>query len=280
MRKLILAGLLAVGCGPAFQGKVSGYPLNVQETLFATTTDGAGASIGAVLVLSDQRNTCASLAAAKAPADMTVAAFMLTRRADGMPLSPDTGDYTVAEAGTSGASATGVFIHTDANGTNVIPVANRAAVSGVLSISSFTPGSAMSGHFDGKFGSQDDAVTFAFNAQYCSIDSAAIAAGFLGAGTNVGEGGGGGSCTTLSTSVSSCTQYTGSSYTQASTQSACTSTSSGGTWSAGRCGASSNGFCIQDQGTTTEYAWTIYGQEGSALQSTCAQAGGIFSTTN
>jgi hypothetical protein len=267
MRTLILSGLVLAACGPQFQGKVSGYGLQVKDTLFATTVDNSGAAVGAVLVLSDQPNMCASLAAPKAPSSATVAAFILSRRSDGTLLAPDLGDYTVAAAGTSGAAATGLFIHTDANGTNVIPTANRAAVSGVLSISTFQAGTAMSGTFDGKFGTQDDAIDFAFNAHFCAIDSTTIAAGFLGGGAVVRPASGAGSCMSNQT----CVEYRGSSYTAASTQAGCN-----GAWSTSGCPTWGNGTCVMYAGTSTEYAWTS--ATAGVVQNSCASSGGQFSS--
>jgi hypothetical protein len=245
MKKLLAVALL-FGCGGGFQGKVSGYGLAVQDTFFLAD------SSTAALVLTDQADLCTALAAPNPPPNATAMAFSFSRRADGNLLSPDTGDYTVSTTPGSGNFATGLFLHTDANATSVVPAANSVAVSGVLSVDSFTEGSSMSGNFDGRFGAQNDVVTFAFNAHFCSLSPQAFAQGFLGGG-HVALGASGGSCTTSGT----CLEYLGSSFTVSAAQASCSQSS--GTWSAGACMASTAGWCTLNAGTPTEVRWTAYG---------------------
>jgi hypothetical protein len=254
MKKLLAVALLA-GCGGGFQGKVSGYGLQVADTFFLAD------SSTAALVLTDQTDLCAALAAPNPPPNATAMAFSFSRRSDGNLLSPDTGDYTVSTTPGSGNFATGLFLHTDANANNVVPAANSVAVSGVLSVDSFTEGQTMGGNFDGRFGAQNDVVTFAFNAHFCSLSPQAFAQGFLGGG-RVAVGASGGSCTIASGGT--CLEYLGSSYTVSAAQASCSQSS--GTWSAGACKPSTAGWCTLNAGTPTEVRWTAY---GLPVQSAC-----------
>lgn len=176
----IVAVMLLVGCGPAWSGKVSGYTLQVNEALYATLDDDKGAAVGAVVVLGDQTGLCALLAATKAPPSATIAAFTLTRQADGKLLSPDVGDYIVGASSSASASAAGAFLHTDANGTNSIPSTNRFASSGLLKVTELSNDrGSMSMQFEGKFGAQNDSVSVAVRAQRCIIDRQTLSRGFL-----------------------------------------------------------------------------------------------------
>jgi len=192
------AGVLAVlmtACGPSVGGRVSGYALDVNEALFSTVTDSRGATVGAVLVLSDQRGVCAQLAAPKAPPNAMFTMFALTRRADQTPLSPDVGEYVVGATTAASASASGVFIRTDGNGTNSIPAANRGATSGLVRVTELSLDRGVMGvQIDAKFGVQADAIGGGLRADRCIIDSMALMRGFLftGDGTLPGGGGGGG----------------------------------------------------------------------------------------
>ncbi len=181
MKKTALAvAVLLVACGPSVNGRVSGYALDVNEALFSTVTDGKGANIGAVLVLSDQKGVCAQLTATKAPANAQFTLFMLTRQADGKPLSPDIGEYVVGAAPGSAASAAGMFMRTDGNGTNAIPAANRGALSGLVRVTDFSLDKGVMGvQLDAKFGAQSDVVSGALRADRCIIDSASLMRGFL-----------------------------------------------------------------------------------------------------
>lgn len=186
---LSLAALL--GCGPGFNGKVSGYSLEVREAVFTSVNVG-GESVGALLVLSDQPNLCAKLAAAKPPPDSSMAIFSLSRSVDGKRLSPDVGDYVVAsEAALSGATTTGVFIHTDSNGTNAIPAANAKATSGLLKVTEYEPTGreTLTAHFDGRFGNQNDAMLGTISAKWCAVSTDTLAQGFLGMQPGIAVGG-------------------------------------------------------------------------------------------
>ncbi|MBL8950573.1 MAG: hypothetical protein JNK82_07350 [Myxococcaceae bacterium] len=180
------AWVLAVGlsaCGPQVSGRVSGYELDVNEALFATVDDGKGAMVGAVVVLTDQVGTCASLLGTKAPPNAMYTTFTLTRQADGKLLSPDVGDYVLGATTTAAAAATGVFIRTDGNGTNAIPSANRGALSGLVRVTGLSlDRGTMNLSVDAKFGVQGDAIAGSLRASRCIIDTPSLTRGFLFAG--------------------------------------------------------------------------------------------------
>lgn len=180
----VLTGLAVAvslaACGPSWSGKVSGYSLEQREALFTPLTDSKGAPTGGLIVLGDTTGLCAQLAATRAPSDATLVAFHFSRQADGKPLSPDTGDYVIGASSQASASAVGVFFKTDANGTSSVPRSNRMASSGLLEVTqlSLSDGT-LTGHFDGKFGVQNDAVFVSFRASRCQIDPTTIGRGFL-----------------------------------------------------------------------------------------------------
>jgi hypothetical protein len=278
----IIAAALAVtaftGCGPVFTGTVSGYGLSVQDELFVTMTDNTGASTGAALVLTDQPQFCSTLAATKAPADLSLVAFVMDRTVDGKYLAPDTGDYVVGAQ--SGGSITGMFMHTDANGTNELPSTNRTATSGRLKVTAFQAGNAMSGSFDGKFGAQNDPVSFSFNAHNCTIDTTTFLNGFLvGAGSysqNNNTSGAAGSCTFFNGANEACIDFIGTGYTWSQIDTQCSTSS--GVHTATKCPTGAYGTCTVNAGTSTWYA-THYISVDSTVnpQQQCTNSGGTFS---
>jgi len=280
----IIAAALAVaaftGCGPAFTGTVSGYGLSVKDELFVTLTDSSGAAQGAVLVLADQGDFCATLAATKAPADLSLVAFVLQRTVDGKTLSPDTGDYVVGAQ--SGASTAGLFMHTDANGTNELPAANRSAASGRLTVTTFQADQAMGGSFNGKFGAQNDEVSFGFNAHNCTIDTQTFVNGFLwtggaSSGSSYTASQPAGSCTVVSGANEWCVDFLGSGYSWSQVDTQCAS--SNGVHQAARCPSGVYGSCSTGVGTPT-WETTHYLSIDSTVvnpQQECVNLGGTFS---
>ncbi len=286
MKRFMLAALTLCACGSPFTGEVSGYGLSVHESLVSVLTDWTGASTGAALVLSDQSDTCALLAAAKAPSNATLAFFEIGRTADNKALSPDTGDYTIGASGASVSSALGEFLHTDANGTDAIPSANAVATSGLLSVTALSTNN-LTARFDGKFGAQDDAVTAEISANLCVISTDTLGRGFLGSGegqNGTGGGGGGtkpfgvaGSCSIAVSGAgyTECSEYLGSSYTATTVQDACTS----GTYASSSCPVGT-GFCTMSGGTATKWRYSFSSNpEGYDPAATCSQQGGVFSST-
>jgi hypothetical protein len=172
--------LAAVACGPSFQGTVSGYSVNVQDELYVPLTTSAGASTGALLVVSDQPSMCSDLAAPQAPGGASLVMVVLERRANGAPLSPDTGKYTMNADGQNASGAVSSFLVTDANGTQSIPGNNAVATSGLVDVTQYSSTNGMAGTFDGKFGQQGDAVHFQFAAHFCDISTDTLLNGFIG----------------------------------------------------------------------------------------------------
>jgi hypothetical protein len=184
----LVAALLAVAaCGPGFTGTVSGYSVNVQDELYVPLTDNSGATVGALLMVSDQTQMCSQLAATTAPANATMVMLLIGREANGRPLSPDVGKYTVSASGANASTASGGFLRTDANGTQSIPGTNADITSGLVDVTAYSNTKGMSGTFDGRFGQQADPVQFQFNAHLCDISTPSLSAGFVGRAMGTGS---------------------------------------------------------------------------------------------
>ena len=78
------------------------------------------------------------------------------------------------------ARADGFFVHTDANGTVAIPLANRTATSGLIKVTKLSLDSSMSAEVDARFGLQGDSLKGTFTATRCTVDRLAFVNGAVG----------------------------------------------------------------------------------------------------
>lgn len=177
MKHLVLAALslsMLVGCSKgSMSGTVGGNNLNVADAIFANVNDNSGASVFALLVMSDKPNLCDSLKANRVAKQATSISFAIVRyNSDDKVLAPDIGDYTVIEGNAPGAGnfASAGFGHTDANCTNTLSESASTGRSGLIKVTNFKPetNGNMAGTYDVTFGAGDH-VTGGFNASYCDI---------------------------------------------------------------------------------------------------------------